>query len=864
MKNITLVFLISCFATSLFAQSAKLNRAASLMEELNYSEAIELYGKILEDEDNPEAKMQLAKAYRLTNDTKNAEYWYGQVVRLPQSKSIHKLHYGRMLQTNGKCDLAKQWFKKYVSEQPGDHRGQLLLASCDAKEELMQKNAGIFDVTNLKINSPYDDFGARYYEEGIIFSSERDKGVAVKRVHTWTNRPFLELFYVEFEEKRRRGSEKQEQDPGQYCQELRTGSAEKFNKDINSKFHDALVSISPDGSSMMFTRNNIFEGKVGKSEDDVVKLKIYESKKEGEEWSDLISLPFNSDEYNVTHPAYSSDGNRLFFASDMPGGFGGMDLYVSNKEGGRWGPPFNLGPLVNTEGNELFPFHGKNGRLYFSSNGQIGLGGLDIYSMEDLGDNQWGEVVNLGAPINSTFDDFAITFRDDMKVGFISSNRSGGKGGDDIYCFTKNASPAEIFVYDEATGEPIAGAKVNNEYTGLNYKADDQGLIALDIPNDTCFTFFASKELYEDQTKRHCTVAFEENRIEIGLNKAFDCYVEGNVFDKNTGLPLYGVKVSAQNSCDKPNPKAVYTDSSGYYRLELSASCCFTLIAELNDHMMNPMSEKCTDCMTENSALTADIFLNPTRVTSDTEKNIASSPDQDDNPFGNSDNDLISQPASDSEDVVMPQDKGRIVKDAETGLYVYENTGEPANEENEKGVSYVDGERYYRGRKIQSEEEDGFETSPGTGGEIGTPIAFLLHIYYDFDESYIRDSELDDLEKLCRLMKQNPEMVVEVSSHTDARGSRAYNKRLSQRRANAVVDWLVNNCGIDEYRLIPRGYGESEPVNDCLNTIRCSEESHQLNRRTEFRVINCEGKLEFKYSKPKENPEVDPCPNCSF
>jgi outer membrane protein OmpA-like peptidoglycan-associated protein len=451
-----------------------------------------------------------------------------------------------------------------------------------------------------------------------------------------------------------------------------------------------------------------------------------------------------------------------------------------------------------------------------------------------------------------------------MKAGFISSNRSGGKGGDDIFCFTKNASPAEIFVFDKATGEPIAEAKVNNECTGLNYTADKQGLIALDIPNDTFCTFFASRQMYVDQTKKHCTVNYEENRIEIGLAKAFDCYVEGNVFDNGTGLPLQGVKVSVQNSCDKPNPSIAFTDSSGYYRLDLAASCCFTLIAELDGYMMNPMSEKCSDCMTESSMLTADIFLNPTRITSETNKDIVTSQDQDQGPFGVNDNNLISQPDEGDEGIDVSQDKGRIVRDEQSGLYVYEKTGEPADEENEDGVSYVDGERYFQGRKIQSEEEDGFETSPGTSGEIGEPIAFLLHIYYDFDESYIRNSEFEDLEKLCRLMKQNPEMVVEISSHTDARGSRAYNRKLSQRRADAVVEWMVSNCGIDEYRLIPRGYGESQPVNDCLNAIRCSEESHQLNRRTEFRVINCEGKLEFKYSKPKESPEVDPCTNCSF
>lgn len=861
MKKYILISISLFLSFQVFAQSAKLNRAAQLMDELNYTEAIKLYNEILSESDDPDAKMQLAKAYRMTNDTKNAEYWYGQIVRLPQSESIHKLRYGQMLQINGKCDQAKSWFEIYATEKPGDHRGQMLLKSCDQKELLESKNAGIFVISNSDMNSAYDDFGARYYENGVIFSSDRDKGVAVNRTHTWTGNPFLELFYAKFKEKK--NSEEASFDAQNFCQELNLDKEEKFNKDINSKFHDALVSISPEGDKMMFTRNNLFEGKVGKSEDGIVKLKIYESKKQGEEWSDLTSLPFNSDEYSVTHPAYSADGKKLFFSSDMPGGFGGMDLYVSENENGRWGPPFNLGPLINTEGNELFPFYGSDGKLYFSSDGQIGLGGLDIYCMQDLDNNLWGEVENLGAPINSSHDDFAVSFRNDMKTGFLSSNRPGGRGGDDIYCFTKNASPAEILVIDLLTDEPIKGALVTNECTGLEYTTNDNGKVQINIPNDTCCNFFASKDMYIDNSKNYCTKSNGENTIRIGLEKAFDCHVEGVVFDQSTGRPLRGALVSVMNSCNRPNPLSISTDSTGYYKIDLSSDCCFTIIAEANDYLMNPMDEHCADCKTGDDKKIVDIFMSPTKIaqapSSTDDQTYTTDPNQLSDPVVDSAVPIVSDPSIDTEETTY-----QIIKDPVTGKYIYEDTGELANENNTGEISYVDGVRYFNGRPIESETED-FERSPSAGDySEGSPMPFLLHIYYDFDKSYIRDSELEELGKLCRMLQQNPNLILEISSHTDARGSKSYNRRLSQDRADAVVNWLQDNCGIAMDRLIPRGYGESQPVNSCLNNVGCSEEMHQLNRRTEFRVIGCVGEQRIRYSKPKENPEVDPCTNCSF
>ena len=407
-KVLFTLLLVAMAFTSAMAQSAKLKRAQQYVDDLNYVEAITLYNQILEKNDNADAKINLADCYRKIGDAENAEYWYGQVVRLAEAESEHKLFYGQMLQRNGKCDLAKEWFEAYVEERPDDLRGQYLVKACDYEEELMSKNAGIYDIKHLDFNSNYDDFGPTYYQDGIVFASERDKGTAVKRVHSWTGNPFLELFYIDAKPA-----------SGEECGIFEFGRPRKFSENLNSKFHDAAVAFSRDEEQIFFTRNNVVKGKAGKSDDGTVKLKVFSAKNAGEDnWNELESLPFNSDEYSVAHPTLTPDGDRLFFASDMPGGFGGMDLYMSEREGGKWGPALNLGPSINTEGNEVFPFYHAAEKLYFSSDGHIGLGALDIYYMEDKGEGEWGAIENMGYPINSISDDFSVVIDEEEFVDF--------------------------------------------------------------------------------------------------------------------------------------------------------------------------------------------------------------------------------------------------------------------------------------------------------------------------------------------------------------------------------------------------------------------------------------------------------------
>ncbi len=390
-KKLIFTFLTATIVCgAVFGQSAKLKKADENMEALNYQAAIQMYNEVLEKDDDPQAKINIAECYRKVNDPSNAEYWYGQVVRLPQAEPIHKLYYGQMLQRNGKCDLAKEWFEKYVNDVPGDMRGQYLLQACDYVDELRTKNSGIFEIAHMSFNSNLDDISPAYFNNGIVFASERDLGTSVKRNHGWTGNPFLELYFIEAKQMR-----------GEDCGNVMYGSPEKFSDELNSRYHDAAVTFSDDEKQIFFTRNNYEDGKVGKSDDGIMKLKVYSADIKGKnEWQNLNGLPFNSDEYSVAHPTLTPDGKKIFFSSDMPGGFGGMDLYVSDQEGNRWGPPLNLGPSVNTEGNEVFPYFHKSGKLYFASDGLIGLGGLDIYYIEEDGNGGWTEVENLGDPVN--------------------------------------------------------------------------------------------------------------------------------------------------------------------------------------------------------------------------------------------------------------------------------------------------------------------------------------------------------------------------------------------------------------------------------------------------------------------------------
>lgn len=754
----SLIIVLTCaLSFSLTAQSARLKRANDLFKRLNYTSAIEMYLSILDNQDIAEAKINLAECYRKINNASEAEYWYGQVVRLPEAQPVHKLYYAHALQSNGKCDQAQVWYAQYLQESPEELRSNYQNLSCQEEHRNRMSDIGVYTVKIVpEVNSGKDDFGPAIFGNKLVFSSDREHNFISERTHTWTGRDFHQIY----------ASQRTNKDSSEF--RFGYGKPTTFSAKLNTRFHDGPICFSADGKQIFFTRNNLVKNKAGKDDEGIIRLKIfYADNKGGDTWGEAIGLPFNSDEYSVAHPSLSANGETLYFASDMPGGFGGMDIYMSLLENGRWSPPLNMNsviPGMNTEGNEVFPYiftyDGKN-KLYFSSDGHTGLGGLDIYYAEQVSNGPWGPIFNMGEPLNSRFDDHELILNQDGTHGYFVSSREGGVGLDDIYSWSRVGVEVELFVYDEQTGAPIEAATVVSPecLSSGDAVTGSDGKYRFSLPKNRDCTFKATKETYLPNTVNASTKDHNPSQtlfVQIPLKRITDFELIGVAMDQDL-KPLPGVKITLTSNCGEA-PRTIVTDESGAYTFKLKENCCYTLRGEKEFYFADEKKEICAKG--PNKQIKRDLILRQ---------------------FG---------------------EKGKF--------------GEP--------------DKSYTIR--------------------------IEHIYYDFDKWYIREDATPRLEQLLSILQKNPELVVELASHTDARASHKYNEKLSQNRAQAVVDWLVQR-GIERDRLVPRGYGETQPVNECINGVECSEEQHQLNRRTEFTVIGKTDGTRYQSARPSDI-KIDP------
>ena len=409
---------------------------------LGFGKAIPLYEKALEQKNIPDAKIRLADAYRRVNNSVKSEYWYSQVVTMPQSKPIHKLFYAQALIKNGKCQEAIKWLDIYAKENPADSRAQAWKGSCQMQQSF-KKDSLLYQVNKVQIQlTGFSDFSPVYYKDGIVFSSERNNPGPEKN-SAWTNRPFLDLFYARID------------------QFNTVNDPQPLKGKINSKYNEGPITFNSEGTVAYFTRNNYENRKAKKDNDGIVNLKIYKASLVGEEWSHIESLSFNSDNFSNGHPTLSADGLTMIFISDRPNSLGGTDIYMSTLTGGSWSDPVSLGNVVNTPGDEMFAYLHNDTTLFFASDGHPGLGGLDIYYSIKR-NNKWTEPVNAGYPVNSNRDDFGYISDAGGKLGYFSSNREGAGDLDNIYSFAKSAGKIVIdgLVVDKATQLPIEGASI--------------------------------------------------------------------------------------------------------------------------------------------------------------------------------------------------------------------------------------------------------------------------------------------------------------------------------------------------------------------------------------------------------------------
>lgn len=606
--------------------TVRLQRADEAYDLMQYPKAERLYERVLDRKENRKARARLADAYRKHNAIKQAlEHYSALDAALPLTGDT-ALAYGEVLMAMGNTERANVMFLRVLQQTPENARAMDLYESSLGYNTFFA-DSGRFLVDRLTLPGIVSAFGSIPYKNGLIVAGERE--VDLSKANPWNERSFLDLYYCE-------------------SKTIVTWlNAEPLPGNVNGDYHEGPATLANDGKTLYFTRSNYVQRKLQKDDRNTSHLKLFRATLDSTgKWGDLHAFAYNSEYWSTGHPALSADGRTLFFASDRPGGFGGTDLWSCKDNGTGWSEPENLGPIINTPGNELFPT--VNGdALHFSSTAHNNMGGLDIFETH-MHDGRWTQPVNMNAPINSPKDDFHFVMDSTQKAGYISSDRSGL---DQVYAFTM--------------------------YEPLFYL---DGLVMDE----------------EDRFLPHTEVVLMET---------------GNQVDRS-----------------------MLTGPDGKFNFPLKANTEYTLRSSRED-MLTTAIPVSTKGLTRNDTLRSYIHMKSVR--------------------------------------------------------------------------------------------------------IGEAIA-INNIYYDYDMFDLRPDATVELDKLARIFMDNPGLSFELGSHTDSRGGDLYNLVLSDARANAAVNYLIQR-GVDPDRITAKGYGEGELMNHCSNGVKCSEEEHQANRRTEFKVIGMPG-----------------------
>ncbi len=710
-----------------FSQKRLQKRADQLFDCYNYSQAIEVYQKILnKKEDNAKAMVKLGDCYRLLGNTKKAEEYYSKAIESGESEPLTYFNYASTLKGNERYKTANEWLLKYSEAVTNDSR-----IDRHNKEKRYEKklvsDVGRFEISEVSINSKYSDFSPAYYKNLLIFTSAREINLGIKRRYGWTNEPYLNIFVSKLN--------------GDTL-----SKPELFDKNNNTKFHNGPVCFTPDENTMYVTRNSrkLSKGK-GKKKENHLKIYKYELNDKNK-WKNKMELPFNNEKYSVGHPTLSTEGNILYFVSDMPGGYGGTDIYSCIiDEDGNYSTPVNLGYEVNTEGNEMFPFIHKSGVLFFASDGHVGLGGLDVFAKLKS-----GSIANLGAPINSPKDDFGLILDDKQEYGYFSSNRNETVG-DDIYKFSMLSAfnvehKLSGVITDLKDGYPVSDAIIilqdKEGNTLAEYKTDEDGSYSIPLEPGKEYKIITKLEDYLNIGHNFSTYDAKAVKQDLALERSIGFTLYGIVNDTESKEPLEGVKITL---IDNKTGKQIFdgkTNKNGEFTKKLEDN-------HLNDDISVSVKMKREGFRSK----TVDVNTNLS-------------------------------------------DYGNVV------IHKIVDLSLP---------------------KIE------------VGTDIGK-LAALNPIYFDYNKWHIRNDAKIELDKIVKIMNKNPGIIIELGSHTDSRGSDSFNLKLSDKRAKASAEYIIEQ-GIDKNRISGKGLGETKLINKCDNGVNCSDEEHALNRRTEFKIV---------------------------
>ncbi|SHH20224.1 OmpA family protein [Flavobacterium defluvii] len=706
-KLLVIIFVFSI--QFIIAQDQELVRAKKFFDRTYYSEAIVLYEKLAEEKPSQEVIKNLADSYYYTNDLVKAQRYYRLLFKNYNDNLDREYHfrYAQTLKATNNYDEANAALKEYYSKSSNPED----IINFEKNIKTLENVSAIgkrFDIKNLPINTPNSEFGAVEYKGNLVFAGVKLKPGIFDKKFKWDGETYLNLVTIPLKNINAADS-----------------ITHYFAKELKTGMHESNAVFTKDGKTIYFTRNNSKNGKKKRDDKKISNLQIFRAELVDGKWTNITSLPFNSPNYSVEHPALSADEKVLYFASDMPGSVGSFDIYSVNINKGAFDTPKNLGPEINTNKREQFPFASGDNKLYFSSDGHLGYGSLDVF-VSEINGNEYSKPINIGLPLNSNLDDFAFNINSETKEGYFASNREGGKGGDDIYQFKeiKDLIVEDCHQLIAGTITDIDTKLVLENATVILQDSENKtlntattladGKFSFRVPCEASYKVSAFKEKYTNESKTLSldNIRDKENDASLALKS------------------LEKIKLEEKENAEKKRQQEIIIEEENKKKEALAA-------IELKQK--------------EKKAKEAEIAAAEIKK-----------------------NEKVKEILEKEKDVV--RDKDRLI----------------------------------------------IKTDP---------------IYFDYNMWYIRKESKVVLGRVVELMKKYPGMVIEIGSHTDSRGNAKFNEQLSQKRANSTREFLIQS-GIDAKRVSAKGYGESVPIIKCKTDEACSEEDHELNRRSEFVIKN--------------------------
>lgn len=567
---------------------SRIGRAERNYQTYDFNTAIKHYeGLINRGNNDLEIKLKLAESYRMARMYDKAEQMFAEIIsKHPSVEKEVYYDFAEVLKINVKYEKAAENIITYYKKAGNSTKAAEYKNMPEILEKLREKKK-YFTIRIIENNSEEADFSPAYYNDKLVFVSGRKDKDKARSNTSWNEEPYLDLYI---------------------CDTI-TGNADKpktFIKRINTSFHEGPCVFNSDTTEMFFTRNNFQRGVFELSEEGTNNLQVYQTQKEKKGWQREKLLPFNNNEYSCGHPALSPGGNKLYFSSDMPGGKGGVDIYVCTRNSdGDWGEPKNLGNKINTERDEAFPFVHPDGTLYFASTGHIGYGGYDIFYAEKQG-STFAAPENFGYELNTSMDDFGLILDKNCKTGYFASNR---EGDDNIYKITI-AKYLEIIVKDERTKEIIPAADIAITINGqtTNVVADAKGEYLTESEPDLTYEVTASKDPYKPGTVSIVTDKLRGPDVlqveEIFLNKG-DYVLEGLISYRKTNEPVPGVNVTLIGNSG--GDEFAVTENTGDFSFDLEADTDYDVKMVKDDYL--PINTEITTKGIEPGVISIHEFL---------------------------------------------------------------------------------------------------------------------------------------------------------------------------------------------------------------------------------------------------------------